>query len=185
MERELKDRLGRAKRALSDPEKVAKIAVAALGSPTRAYNLVRQSLGDKQLAEDWSNLLGLRRDQDKFGITFEEVLSSLFSWREQEKLPETREEKEMGEKIRFMAISKEALIQPHSDNRVRTDLFFEDFDGAMATLTTLLLQLKECWIGKRFSVHPTNEALFRKSLIQILEEKYGLELFIEMLEKRE
>jgi hypothetical protein len=78
MERTLEDLRERLSRAVKDPMKVVEIAVASLGSPTRAYDLVLGSTMDKQLAQDWRGVLLLYRDQEKYGTSLREALGSLF-----------------------------------------------------------------------------------------------------------
>lgn len=88
MERTLEDLRERLSRAVKDPMQVIEIAVAALGTPTQAYNLVLGSTGDKQLAQDWRGILLLNRDQEKYRTSLREALASLFSREEQGNLTE-------------------------------------------------------------------------------------------------
>jgi len=78
MERTLEDLKERLARAVKDPTQVIEIAVAALGSPTRAYYLVLESMEDTQLAQDWRGVLLLHRDHAKYGMSLREALVSLF-----------------------------------------------------------------------------------------------------------
>ena len=90
-ERSLQELIMLARPALEDPEIVARVAVAALGSPTRANKVVLPSIADEELTESWRWLLVLARDsEEKYGVKFEEVLTSLLN-------PEFPENFEKGE----------------------------------------------------------------------------------------
>lgn len=77
-ERSLEELIGLVKPALQNPELVARVAVAALGSPTQANKVVLPSIKDEELTKAWRWLLVLARDSEKkYGVKFDEVLASI------------------------------------------------------------------------------------------------------------
>jgi len=95
-----------ARPSIENPELVARVAVAALGSPVRANTVVLPSIEDEELTKAWRWLLILARDSEsKYGISFDEVLSSLFRFNQEQPRQEDEE----------MAIDTVSKIQQFND----------------------------------------------------------------------
>lgn len=103
VERSLEDYILRAKPAIADFKKVIQIVVVVLSNPTRAYKLVSKSMADEELALAWWWLLKLYRDvEKKFGVKFEEVLSSMIlSQRQEETIKTKTEDKGMKVRVKY------------------------------------------------------------------------------------
>lgn len=109
VERSLEDYILRARPAIEEFKKVVQIATLALGNPTNARKLVSRCMADEKLALNWWWLLKLSRDAEKkFGVRFEEVLSSIILSQNQEevlgKLQPKQEEKKMRKKDSLILI---------------------------------------------------------------------------------
>jgi len=120
-ERSLEEMKYLAKPALENPEIVAKVAVAALGSPVRANTVVLPSIEDGELTKAWRWLLILARDSEsKYGVSFDEVLSSFFRIEQTQPREENKEmiTQTMSKTERFE--EQITFLQQSADEKLRT-----------------------------------------------------------------